>query len=233
MVFVTLNSFNPNLSVTPKLNVNEYKYFLKIFNYNKNYNFNKDGHIYIFFNKIHGFFSSNFNFLKIEKNLSTFKNNDYYSKEMIECISDVVLHLIKDIRIFPKRKILLRFHPTDRIYIMLQVFEYINTKYKSIYNDNNLEYSKENLVELKKNIYCGFIQNTKFEFVFQGIPLYNLNLINFNYFDDIYVKDISDIEKLDTIKLPDREKFLIKYVPFLNLNDEKLLENLKEKYNIN
>ena len=26
-VFVTLNSFNPNLSVTPKLNINEYKYF--------------------------------------------------------------------------------------------------------------------------------------------------------------------------------------------------------------
>ena len=150
---------------------------------------------------------------------------------MIECISDFILHLIKEIRSFSKRKILLRFHPKDRREIRLPVFEYINTIYASQYNDNNLEYSKENIKDVKENIYCGFIQNTKFlfEFVFQGIPLYNLNLINFNYFDDIYVKDISNIEKLDTIKLPDRSIFLKKYIPFLNLNDEKLLENLKRK----
>jgi len=26
-IFITLNSFNPNLSITPKFNINEYKYF--------------------------------------------------------------------------------------------------------------------------------------------------------------------------------------------------------------
>lgn len=40
---------------------------------------------------------------------------------------------------------------------------------KNKYNDNKLLYSDEDFTIVKKNIYCGFIQNTKllFEFVFK------------------------------------------------------------------
>jgi len=211
-LFITLNSFNPNLSEVPIYKNNEFKNLLNFFKVSKEYKINLNGYIYIFLNNSCGFFKDNF----------------------ISNINIFILNLIDKIRKFSNRKILLRFHPKDIIKdISVKTYDYISKNYKLKYNDNNLEYSDEDIFKVKKNIYCGFIQNSKllFEFIFDGIPLFNLNLIKFNYFD-IFVKDISNIEKLNKINLPNRINFLKKYIRFIFLNDENLIKKLEEKYKI-
>lgn len=211
-LFITLNSFNPNLSEVPIYKNNEFKNLLNFFKVSKEYKINLNGYIYIFLNNSCGFFKDNF----------------------ISNINIFILNLIDKIRKFSNRKILLRFHPKDIIKnISVKTYDYISKNYKLKYNDNNLEYSDEDIFKVKKNIYCGFIQNSKllFEFIFDGIPLFNLNLIKFNYFD-IFVKDISNIEKLNKINLPNRINFLKKYIRFIFFNDENLIKNLEEKYKI-
>lgn len=211
-LFITLNSFNPNLSEVPIYKNNEFKNLLNFFKVSEEYKINLNGYIYIFLNNSCGFFKDNF----------------------ISNINIFILNLIDKIRKFSNRKILLRFHPKDIIKdISVKTYDYISKNYKLKYNDNNLEYSDEDIFKVKKNIYCGFIQNSKllFEFIFDGIPLFNLNLIKFNYFD-IFVKDISNIEKLNKINLPNRINFLKKYIRFIFLNDENLIKKLEEKYKI-
>ena len=69
----------------------------------------------------------------------------------------------------------------------------------------------------------------------KGIPVFNLNFYDNNYFNNIYL-DIKDIENIDINNLPDREEFLRYNYKFIYdedyINDINKTKILFNDYNI-
>lgn len=143
-----------------------------------------------------------------------FKN---YYKDNLE---NLLKKLIKNIKKITKRKIVVRLHPKNRNKI-LNIDINMNI-------DNNTP-----LIKLMGECYCCFIQNTKlmFDFINYGVPLFNLNFYDINYFNDIYIKFIN-LNNLNNILLPDRQKFIKKYYKFIYFNDELDFNKILSNYNI-
>ena len=222
--YITTNSFNPNYSKKGKVDRDRFKLLGKYFNYCHNYKFNENGVILLMFNNLKGCFSN------------------YY-----ENFLEKLQNLIDNIRKYTNRKIVIRFH-RKQYYLLTQDDEQFTKDLKKFiksnnkHKNNNIElnhYSTEHNItqyisnELFDNTYCVFIQNTKliFDFVHRGIPIFNLNFIDFNYFDDICIKDLSIIDKLtEKIKeLPDRKDFLYKQYYHIALPNEIIQNNFKDK----
>ena len=104
-------------------------------------------------------------------------------------------------------------------------------------NLKNVKFKNDDLNDTLNNCYCCFIQNSKmiFDLVNKGIPLFNLNCYDVNYFNNIYIK-IKDIENLDNINLPNRESFLKYYYRFIffkyELYEKDGLSKILKYYNI-
>ena len=141
-------------------------------------------------------------------NLKEFFCNDFKCN-----INSYINNLVENIRKYSNRKIVLRFHPKNN-----------NYKFKII--DKNMIIDQQTKITvLKDNCYCVFIQNTKltFDFVSSGVPIMEMNLIKYNYFNNIGIKidQIENIKNLnDNNLLPDRKNFLLHYFPFIFFNDE-------------
>jgi hypothetical protein len=180
--FITINSLNPNKYNYEYLSNERYNFVKsKMGKYSKNYNYKKDGYILLLLSNSGGWF-----------------RNNIINNSFINCI----INLIKNIRKYTEREIIIRLHPKD-----LEKKDLINSIKKN--NFINVELKTDNLNDTLNNCYCCFIQNSKmiFDLVNKGIPLFNLNFYDVNYFNNIYIK-MKDIENLDNIKLPDRESFL-------------------------
>ena len=187
--YITTNSFNPNYSKKGKVDRDRFKLVSKYFNYNHNYKINENGVILLMFNNLKGCFSN-------------------YYENFLEKLQT----LIDNIRKYTNRKIVIRFH-RKQYYLLTQEDEQFTKDLKKFIKSNNKNknnnielnhYSTEHNItqyisnELFDNTYCVFIQNTKliFDFVHRGIPIFNLNFIDYNYFDNICIKDLSIIDKL-------------------------------------
>lgn len=207
--FVTNNSWNPQLSKTGSITDLKLKKYKQIFNFYENYNYNKNGSIYILINNTNGWFM---NHCKIKYHSN---NNNYIS---------MITNLVNKIRKYSNRKIKIRIHPYDKTNFKEKVKDYIRI-------NKNIELDTDKIDF--KDIYCVFIQNTKFilDFVNYGIPIFNLNFFKCNYFPEIQIKDISLIEKLNEIILPNRIDFFKKFYYHIILNQDNLLfESVKKFY---
>ena len=186
--FITYKSLNPNLSLKPSITEDKINKLFEVFKYKEEYKINEDGFILILINNLDGYFSKDF-----KCNINSYINN-----------------LVKNIRKYSNRKIVLRFHPK-------------NKKYKFKVTDKNMIIIQNSCITvLKENCYCVFIQNTKltFDFVSSGVPIMEMNLIKYNYFNNIGIKidQIENIKNLnDNNLLPDRKNFLLHYFPFIFL----------------
>ena len=207
--FITLNSVNPNLEKYNELQISEDKFqYLKnnLYPYSNNYNINDNGYIYIILNNTK----------------SAMYNSFFLNKDDI---NNKLNNLIYNIRKYSQRKIFVKIHPKDTI---LGLDIKIIDNYTKIIKDK---------IDIFNNIYCCFIQNTRFifEFVSKGIPVFNLNFYDNNYFNNIYL-DIKDIEKIDINNLPDREEFLRYNYKFIYdedyINDINKTKILFNDYNI-
>lgn len=221
--YITTNSFNPNYSKKGTIDRDRFKLISRYFNYNHNYKINENGVILIILNNLRGCFS------------------DYYINYL-----DKLQILIDNIRKYTTRKIVLRFHrkqyyslTQDNDQLTIDLKKFIN---KNIKNNKNIElnhYSEEHNItqyisnELFNNTYCVFIQNTKllFDFVHRGIPIFNLNFIDYNYFEDICIKNLSIIDKLNdkVSELPNRKSFLYSQYYHIALPNEIIREDFKDK----
>ena len=230
--FITINSLNPNLgqdNLNVKYNDKRFNYILsRIYPYNNNYNYNKNGYILILLNNIYGWFSNYYsNNIEIDKDVDEyidFNNNIVNNnEEKYFLFKKSINFLIKNIRKYTNRKIIIRQHPKNRD---------INIK-SNEFTVNN----KSNLKNLLDNCYCCFIQNTRllFYLVHKGIPLFSLDYYTFNHFSEIYI-NLKNIENINKINLPDRKIFLKKYYKFIyfkdELNDYNKFKNMLKYYNI-
>ena len=207
--FITNYSWNPNFSFTKPISNKKILEYKKIFGFQENYKINKEGFILIILNNSYGWFKDT---CKIKYN----KDNSNYFK-MLD-------NLIYEIRKYTKRKIVLRLHPKDRNHkLELQI--------KNRNNNFDID-NKTEILDLMENTYCVFIQNTKMilDFVNKGIPIFNLDFFKVNYFPEIQIKDISKIEKLDKIELPNREKFLERFYSFITFDIENILIDIHKKF---
>jgi hypothetical protein len=215
--FITINSLNPNLGeINKNIEYNEkrFNYVLsRIYPYNNNYKYNKNGYILVLLNNVTGWFSDYYsNNIEIDENKNEYiifsKNiNDKYDNKKYNLFKNSLYFLIKNIRKYSNRKIIIRLHPKNRdINIFSNEF--------TINDQNNIE-------QLINNCYCCFIQNTRllFYLVHKGIPLFSLNYYIFNYFPEIYV-DIKNLENLNKEILPNRLIFLKKYYKYIFFKDE-------------
>ena len=207
--FITNNSWNPNLSYSNPISNKKIIEYKKLFGFEKNYKINTNGFILIIINNSYGWFKEN---CRIKYNQD---NSNYF--KMID-------NLITKIRNYTDRKIVLRLHPKDR-----------NHKLEAQINKKNFKLDIDNdsdILKLIENSYCVFIQNTKLilDFVNKGVPIFNLNFFNVNYFPEIQIDDISQIEKLDTIELPDREKFIKKFYTFITFDINNVLLYIHKKF---
>ncbi len=220
--YITTNSFNPNFSKKGRINRDRFKLLCKYFNYCHNYKFNENGVILLMFNNLKGCFSN------------------YY-----ENFFEKLQYLINNIRKYTNRKIVIRFH-RKQYYLLTQETEQFTKDLKKFIKSNNKQqnnielnhYSTEHNItqyisnELFDNTYCVFIQNTKliFDFIHRGIPIFNLNFIDLNYFNDICIKDLSIIEKLSekSNELPNRKDFLYNQYYHFILPNEIINDNFKD-----
>lgn len=215
--FITSNSFNPNYSKQGSVDINRFKIISKKFNYVKHYNINDNGHILILLNNVRGCFG------------------EYYT-DVIEKLEN----LIKNIRQYSNKKIVVRFHRKQYHILTIQddpftqkvnkfVKEY-NIVLDHIIKEHNFTQYLSN--EMMNDTYCVFIQNTKLvlDFIHRGIPVFNLNFSPFNYFPEINIKDLSLIEKLkDNISLlPNRKSVLKKYYYHIYFPDEIISDTFKD-----
>ena len=207
--FITNNSWNPNLSYTKPIFKNRILEYKNIFGFKQNYQINKEGFILIILNNSYGWFKETCR-IKYEED-----NTNYFT---------MINNLVSKIRKYSQRKIILRLHPKDR-----------DHKLESQLKDKNLHFDIDNeseMCNLMKNTYCVFIQNTKMilDFVNYGIPIFNLDFFNVNYFPEIQIKDIAKIEELNVIDLPDREKFLERFYSFITFDIDNILINIHKKF---
>lgn len=227
--FITINSLNPNLGKLNKIinyDDKRFNYILsRIYPYNDNYNYNKNGYILILLNNIYGWFSNHYSKnIEIDENIDEYINfnnnnlNDYDIPKYI-LFQKSINFLIKNIRKYSNRKIIIRLHPKNRN---------INISSKE-FTVNNIK----KLDDLLDNCYCCFIQNTRllFYLVHKGIPLFSLDYYTFNHFPEIY-SNIKNIENINNITLPDRKLFLKKYYKYIYFKDE-LNDYLKFKKMLN
>lgn len=207
--FITNNSWNPQFSYTKSISNSKISEYQKIFTFEDNYKINKDGFILIILNNSYGWFKKN---CKI-----TYKKDRTNYFQMLN-------NLVSQIRKHTNRKIVLRLHPKDR-----------NHKLEFYMKKMNLDYEIDNeteMTDLINNTYCVFIQNTKLilDFVNKGIPIFNLNFYNMNYFPEIQIKDISKIEELDKIELPNRQKFIKRFYSFITFDIDRILIYIYKKF---
>ena len=195
--FITFNTMNPQLTNMNEITENKIEILNKMFHIEDfNYKVNNDGYIYIIMNNLLGNF------------LSNIKITDIYNK---------LLSLITIINKYTQRKIYIRPHLKDIECKRLDIYQKIKNLFKNVYIDINQKINMD-------NIYCVFIQNTKFMFHFasMGIPIYNLNVINYNYFPEIYINDISIINNLseNINTLPSIKDFMYKYYKFIYTEED-------------
>ena len=207
--FITNNSWNPNFSYTEPISKNIIMEYKNIFGFEENYKINKEGFILIILNNSYGWFKDTCKVKYEEDNTNYFK---------------MINNLLLKIRKYSQRKIVLRLHPKDR-----------NHKLESQLKDKNLNFDIDNETKLEylmKNTYCVFIQNTKMilDFVNYGIPIFNLYFFKVDYFPEIQIQDISKIENLDDIELPDREKFLERFYSFITFDINNVLIYIHKKF---
>jgi len=215
--FITSNSFNPNLSKQGSVDINRFKVISKKFNYIKNYNINENGYILILLNNIRGCFG------------------EYYAN-----VIEKLENLVKNIREYSNRKIVLRFHRKQYHILTIQndpftekvnkfVKEYNITLDHVIKEHNYTQYLSNETIN---DTYCVFIQNTKLvlDFIHKGIPVFNLNFSPFNYFPEINIKELSLIEKLKENEnlLPNRKSVLKKYYYHIYFPDEIICDTFKD-----
>lgn len=207
--FITVNSLNPNKYNYEYLSNERYDFVKsKMGKYSKNYNYKKNGFILLILSNSKGWF----------KKSIYFKNNNSFITSII--------NLVKNIRKYTNREIIIRLHPKDLKYNFINNIKLQNVKFKN----DDLNYALN-------NCYCCFIQNSKiiFDLVNKGKPLFNLNFYDVNYFNNIYIK-MKDIENLDNIKLPDRESFLKYNYRFIffkyELYEKNGLSKILKYYNI-
>ena len=209
--FITFNTMNPQLTNMNEITENKIEILNKMFHIEDfNYKINDDGHIYIIMNNLQGNFLSD---IKIGN------------------ICNKLLTLIKTINEHTERKIYIRPHLKDIEYNRLEIYKNIKKSFKNVYIDTSQKINMD-------NVYCVFIQNTKFMFHFAslGIPIYNLNLVNYNYFPEIYINNISIINKLkDNVNiLPSIKDFMYKYYKFMyteeDLEHPEFLNKLVKDY---
>lgn len=207
--FITNNSWNPNFSYTKSISNSKISEYQKIFSFEDNYTINKDGFILIILNNSYGWFKKN---CKI-----TYKKDRTNYFQMLN-------NLVSQIRKHTNRKIVLRLHPKDRNHKLEFYMKKMTIDYEI---DNETE-----MTDLINNTYCVFIQNTKLilDFVNKGIPIFNLNFYNMNYFPEIQIKDISKIEELNTIELPNRQKFLERFYSFITFDIDRILIYIYKKF---
>lgn len=231
--FITINSLNPNLgqdNLNLKCNNKRFNYILsRMYPYSNNYNYNKSGYILILLNNIYGWFSNDYSDnIEIDENVNKyieFNNNNLRDDEVdkYNLFKKSINFLIKNIRKYTNRKIIIRQHPKNRD---------INIK-SNEFTVNN----KSKLENLIDNCYCCFIQNTRllFYLVHKGIPLFALDYYKFNHFPEMYI-NLKNIENINKIILPGRKLFLKKYYKFIyfddELNDYNKFKNMLEYYNI-
>lgn len=212
-LFITMNSFNPNKSITPKMTEERFTYLLNFFKYKSEYKKNINGDIVILLNNLkRGYFTNDL------------KTNNIYK---------YLTKLINKIRTFTNRRIYIRFHPKDILKgYDNEIFNKLDNKL-NIYMDKNID-----IISVLTNSYCVFIQNSKviFDFVNYGIPLFNLDLIKYNYFDNIY-NNIEDIDNIDKITQINRLDFLKKYYPHIYTYDDWIkddfIETVLSNYSLN
>ena len=207
--FITNNSWNPNLSYTKPISKNKIIEYKNIFGFEENYKINKEGFILLILNNSYGWFKETCRIKYNEDNTNYFK---------------MINNLVSEIRKYSQRKIVLRLHPKDR-----------NHKFESQLKDKNLNFDIDNESELEylmKNTYCVFIQNTKMilDFVNYGIPIFNLDFFKVDYFPEIQIQDISKIENLDDMDLPDREKFIERFYSFITFDINNVLIYINKKF---
>lgn len=209
--FITFDTMNPQLTYMPNISENKQNALNLLFNITKfNYNINDNGHIYIIMNNLNGIFLSKMNKEEIKQKL---------------------IDLIIIINQYSNKKIYLRPHLKDLMDNKIKFYKNIRKLFTNVFIDVT---AKINI----KNIYCVFIQNTKFMFHFAscGVPMYNSNFVDYTYFPEICINDMSIINKLsDNItKLPDIKKFMYKYYKFIytetELEHPNFLNNLVSIY---
>ncbi len=235
--FITINSLNPNKYNYDYLSNKRYNLVKsKMPKFSKKYNYKKDGYILLLFSNSTGWFKNN-----LKNKLS---------------LADNIINLIKDIRRYTDREIIIRLHPKDLEKhnfinsLKINNFKKVKLKKKKYYDLldtlNNLlkindfkkvKLKNDNLLDTLNNSYCCFTQNSKiiFDLVNIGIPLFNLNCYNVNYFNNIFIK-LKYIENLENINLPDRELFLKYYYRFIfftyELYEKDGLNKILKYYNI-
>ena len=209
--FITINSLNPNKYNYEYLSNKRYNLVKsKMPKFSKKYNYKKDGYILLLFSNSTGWFKNN-----LKNNLS---------------FTDNIINLIKEIRRYTDREIIIRLHPKD-----LEKNNFINSL--KINNFKKVKLKNDNLIDTLNNSYCCFTQNSKiiFDLVNIGVPLFNLNCYNINYFKNIFIK-LKDIENLENINLPNRELFLKYYYRFIfftyELYEKDGLNKILKYYNI-
>lgn len=215
--FITINSLNPNKYNYEYLSKERHNFVKsKMCKYSKNYNYKKDGYILLILSNSKGWFKNN-----LKCNL---KNSNSFITS--------ITNLVKNIRKYTNREIIIRLHPKDLKYKNIIFNDFTNnTKLQ------NVKLKNDDLNNALSNSYCCFIQNSKmiFDLVNKGIPIFNLNFYNVNYFNNIYI-EIKDIENIDNIKLPDRESFLKYYYRFIffkyELYENDGLSKILKYYNI-
>ncbi len=209
--FITFDTMNPQLTYMRNITENKINTLNKMFHIeNFDYKINNNGDIYIIMNNLSG------NFLADIK---------------IECIQDKIINLINTIRYYTNKKIYIRPHVKNLNNIKIKFYTNLIKKYNNVYIDTSLKINMN-------NVYCVFIQNTKFMFHFtsHGIPIYNLDLVSYNYFPEIYINDITIIDKLnDNINiLPNIKDFMYKYYKFMyteeDLTHPEFLNKLVKDY---
>jgi len=199
--FLTLNSFNPNIeNQLPKITNERFNYITnKLGDYNPNYTYNPDGYILILLINPKGLFKTSF-----KKELPA-----------LVAVREAVCKLIKTIRKYTNRKIVIR--PKEMMSFPI--------------DDETVVDNSKPIMDIINDIYCCFTTNSKMvlDFALYGIPLFNIDLYKAEYFEKIYINDISCIEKLNKIILPDRDAFLRWYYSFMYFPEElKTIEQYHE-----
>jgi len=209
--FITFNTMNPQLTMMRNITENKINTLNDMFHITDfNYKINNNGHIYIIMNNLYGNF------------LSDFKIDDIKIK---------LINIIKNINKYTNKTIYIRPHLKDIDDIRIQFYRDIKRLFKNVHIDTAKKINME-------NVYCVFIQNTKFIFHFAslGIPIYNLNLVDYNYFPEICINDLSIIDNLNDniILLPDIKDFMYKYYKFIyteqDLEHPEFLNKLVKDY---
>ena len=214
-VFVTSNSFNPQLSYNEKVSRNKFKYIKQFFPHRKNYVINSNGYILIIINSIQGYYACH---MKNDKHQKKRKKGEPY-QDFINITFKSLKIVIGKIRKYTDREIQIRFHGKQTTEKKSSIMDQINKFIVDIakdYEDINLN-NEVDIIKLMESSYCVVTQNTKFlfDFVNFGLPIFTSDFYTCDYFPEIYIRDFSIIEKLKQQKksnfLPDRLSFLMKY----------------------